>query len=177
MNKQFKKGECRSIVARRLQLLILQEGGMLDKALLLIAVVVEYLFVMHVGVIIGWLLGLWAGNVYFDHFSPQDYSKALVLTKQGVIPYAFTKNGAITGILVSIIVLAVINKRLFFKEVTDLYAEGITSSKEIARRLGHSVRRVERTMRIFKNNNRRAGMCAARSENESGITIFKFKIE
>ena len=171
MSKQVKQGESHSLVPRRSRLSIWQAGGMLDKALLQIAVVVEYLFVMHIGVVIGWLIGLWAGNIYFDHFSPEDYSKAFVLTKQGVIPYAFTKNGAITGILVSIIALAVINKRLFFKDVTGLYAEGITSSKEIARRLGHSVWRVERTMRIFKNNNRRAGMCAARSENESGITI------
>lgn len=171
MSKQVKQGESHSLVPRRSRLPIWQAGGMLDKALLQIAVVVEYLFVMHIGVVIGWLIGLWAGNVYFDHFSPEDYSKAFMLTKQGVIPYAFTKNGAIIGILASIIALAVINRRLFLREIASFYAEGVTSSDEVARRLGYSVWRVERTMRRFNNNIGRAKMCVAQSKNESGITI------
>jgi hypothetical protein len=144
---------------------------MLDKALMLIAAVVEYLFVMHIGVVIGWLIGLCVGNIYFNHFSAEDYSKAFVLTKQGVIPYAFTKNGAITGILVSIIALAVINKRLFLREVASFYAKGVTSSVEVARRLGYSVWRVERTMRRLNNNIGSAKMCVAQSKNESGIVL------
>ena len=152
MSKQVKQGESHSLVPRRSQLPVWQAGGMLDKALMLIAAVVEYLFVMHIGVVIGWLIGLWIGNVYFNHFSPEDYSRAFALTKHGVIPYAFTKNGAITGILVSIIALAVINKRLFLREVASFYAKGVTSSDEVARRLGYSVWRVERTMRRFNND-------------------------
>jgi hypothetical protein len=162
MNTQIKKAESRSLVARILQLTIWQAGGALDKALLLIAAVAEYIFVMHIGVVIGWVIGLWAGNVYFDHFSPEDYSKVFVLTKRGFIPYAFTKNGAIIGIFVSIVVLAVINRRLFIKDVVSLYAKGVTNSKEVARRLGHSVWRVERTMRMMR---------VAQNKNESGITI------
>jgi hypothetical protein len=131
---------------------------------------------MHIGVVIGWLIGLCAGNIYFDQFSPEDCSKAFVLTKQGVIPYAFTKNGAITGILVSVIALAVINKRLFLREVTSFYAKGVTSSDEVARRLGYSVWRVERTMRRFNSNIERAKMCIAHSKNESGITILSQRI-
>jgi hypothetical protein len=176
MYGQFKKGENNSLVARRLQPSKWQACGMLDKVLLLIAVVVEYLFVMHIGVVIGWLIGLWVGNIYFDHFSPEDYSKAFVLTKQGLIPYTFTENGEIIGIFVSIIVLAVINKRLFIKEVAGLYAEGVTSSDEVARRLGYSVWRVERIMRKFNKNIRRSKMRVVQIKNKSGITIASERI-
>ena len=173
MSRQIKQSESHSLVPRRSQLPVWQAGGMLDKALMLIAAVVEYLFVMHIGVVIGWLIGLWIGNVYFNHFSPEDYSRAFALTKHGVIPYAFTKNGAITGILISIIALAAINKRLFLREVASFYVKGVTSSDEVARRLGCGVWRVERTMRRFNNDVGRAKMCVAQSKNESGITILK----
>jgi hypothetical protein len=165
MDEQVKKVESHFLVARMLQLPILQSNGKLDKALSLIAIVAEYLLVIHIGAVIGWLIGLWVGNIYFDHIPIEDYSKAFILTKRGVIPFAFTKSGAIIGILISITVLAAINRRLFIKEVTGLYKQGITSSKTIAQRLGHSVWRVERAIKKFNK------MDITQSKNKSEIAI------
>jgi hypothetical protein len=150
---------------------IWQTGRTADKVLFIITAVAEYILVMHIGIIIGWFLGLWAGNVYFEYFPPQDSSKVFVLTRYGLIPHAFAKNGAIAGSFASIIFLWFINKRLFMKEVNGLYEEGITSSEEIAKRLGHSVQQVERTTRKLNKNIKQTSICVIQNKNESESRI------
>jgi hypothetical protein len=68
-------------------------------------------------------------------------------------------------------VLVFINKILFVKEVTGLYEQGVTNSKEIAQQLGHSVWRVERTTKKFNNNNKPVDIGFTQNENKSGIIL------
>jgi hypothetical protein len=103
-----------------------------DRLLIFIKVVVEYAFGMHIGYAIGWVIGLYAGHSYVEH----SYWRSM--------PDIFSRHGAMIGVAIGVIAIAVINNKLLNQRVTSLYKEGITNSNNIARLLGESVGQIER---------------------------------
>ncbi|MHC4684094.1 MAG: hypothetical protein ACYTEW_07255 [Planctomycetota bacterium] len=113
-----------------------------------IKVVVEYAFGMHIGYAIGWVIGLYAGHSYVEHFEPvylDDLSQlSSLLSYWRSMPDIFSRHGAMIGVAIGVIAIAVINNKLLNQRVTSLYKEGITNSNNIARLLGESVGQIER---------------------------------
>ncbi|MHC4485333.1 MAG: hypothetical protein ACYS4T_08980 [Planctomycetota bacterium] len=105
-----------------------------DRLLIFIKVVVEYAFGMHIGYAIGWVIGLYAGHSYVEH----------LLSYWRSMPDIFSRHGAMIGVAIGVIAIAVINNKLLNQRVTSLYKEGITNSNNIARLLGESVGQIER---------------------------------
>jgi hypothetical protein len=60
------------------------------------------------------------------------------------MPDIFSRHGAMIGVAIGVIAIAVINNKLLNQRVTSLYKEGITNSNNIARLLGESVGQIER---------------------------------
>jgi len=52
----------------------------LDRLLFVVKDIVEYAFGMHIGFAIGWLLGLWTGNIYVERVSPQKTMRTVIQT-------------------------------------------------------------------------------------------------
>ena len=123
---------------------------LLDKLLLFVRVAVEYAFGMHIGYAIGWIIGLYAGHCYVKHFEPvyiDDLSQvSSLLSYWRSMPYNFSRYGAMIGVAIGVIVIAVINNKLLTQKVTSLYKTGVTNSNEIAQLLFESVGRVERKL-------------------------------
>ena len=124
---------------------------LLDKLLLLVKVVIEYTFGMHIGYAIGWIIGLYAGHCYVKHFEPvyiDDLSQvSSMLSYWRSAPYIFAQYGAIIGGAIGIIAIAFINNQLLNQRVTTLYKEGITNSNDIAQLLGESIEQIERKIK------------------------------
>jgi hypothetical protein len=53
-------------------------------------------------------------------------------------------DGALIGVAIGVIAIAVINNKLLNQRVTSLYKEGITNSNDIARLLCESVGQIEK---------------------------------
>jgi hypothetical protein len=121
---------------------------LLDKLLIFIKVVVEYAFGMHIGYAIGWLIGLYVGHSYVEYFEPvylDDLSQlSSLLSYWRSMPYIFARYGAMIGVAIGVIAIAIINNNLLNQRVTSLYKEGITNSNDIARHLCESVGQIER---------------------------------
>jgi uncharacterized membrane protein YGL010W len=109
--------------------------------------IVEHAFGMHIGYAIGWIIGLYAGHCYVKHFEPvyiDDLSQvSSMLSCWRSIPYNFARYGAMMGVAIGVIVIAVMNNKLLNQRVTSLYKRGITNSNEIAQLLCESVGRIE----------------------------------
>jgi len=122
---------------------------LLDKLLLFIKVVVEYAFGVQIGYVLGWLIGLYAGHSYVEHFEPVYFDLnqlSNLLSYWRSMPYIFARNGALIGVAIGVIAIAIINNKLLNQRVKSLYKEGITNSNDIARLLGESVGQIERKM-------------------------------
>jgi len=121
---------------------------LLDRLLIFIKVVVEYAFGMHIDYAIGWVIGLYAGHSYVEHFEPvylDDLSQlSSLISYWRSVPYIFARYGAMIGVTIGIIAIAVINNKLLNQRVTSLYKEGITNTNNIARLLCESVGQIER---------------------------------
>jgi len=129
---------------------------LLDKLLLFVRVVVEYAFGMEIGYVTGWVIGLYAGHSYVEHFEPvylDDLSQlSSLLSYWRSMPYIFAPYGAMIGVAIGVITIAVINNKLLNHRVTSLYKKGITNSNDIARHLCESVGQIERKMnRLVKD--------------------------
>ena len=82
---------------------------MLDKLLIFIKVVVEYAFGTHIGYAIGWVIGLYVGHSYVEHFEPVYLEDLSQLSYWRLAPYIFARNGAVIGVALGMIAIAVIN--------------------------------------------------------------------
>ena len=82
-----------------------------DKLLAIVKVVVEYAFGMHIGYAIGWVIGLYAGYTYVEHFEPVYMDDLSKLSYWRLAPYVFARNGAFIGVAVGMIAIAVIYVR------------------------------------------------------------------
>jgi len=86
---------------------------LLDKLFIFIEVVVEYVCGIHIGYAIGWLIGLFVGNTYVEHFEPvylEDLGQlSSLLSHWRLAPYIFARNGAMIGIAVVILAIALIH--------------------------------------------------------------------
>lgn len=93
----------------------LSKGQFLDKLLAFIRFVVEYAFGIHAGYAIGWVTGFFAGRFYAGRYEPvylADLSKlSSLLSYWRSVPYTFARNGALIGLAVGIIVIALIQMR------------------------------------------------------------------
>ncbi len=119
---------------------------LLDKLLFFVKAVVEYAFGMHIGFAIGWLIGLCVGHSYVGHFEPVYLDDLGQLSYWRFMPYEFARNGAIIGVAVGAIVIAIINNKLLKQRVIFLHKKGKTEPKDIAQALGKRVGQIERKM-------------------------------
>jgi NhaP-type Na+/H+ or K+/H+ antiporter len=123
-------------------------------------VVVEYAFGMHIGYAIGWVIGLYVGHFYVEHFEPVYLDDLSQLSYWRLAPYIFARNGAMIGVVVGMIAIAVINNKSLNQRVASLYKDGIDNPNDIAHLLGESVGQIERKMnRWFKNDTHKAARC------------------
>ena len=119
---------------------------LLDRLLFLIQPIAEYTFGMHIGLVLGWLVGLCAGHYYVNHFEPAYFDDLSQLSFWREAPYIFAKHGALTGLVIGVIAIAIINSTLLNQRVTSLFEKKITNPNEIARLLDKSVGQIERKM-------------------------------
>jgi hypothetical protein len=84
---------------------------LLDKLLNFIKVVVEYAFGTHIGYALGWVIGLYVGRFYVEHFEPVYLNDLSQLSYWRLAPYIFAQNGALIGVAVGMIAIALINSR------------------------------------------------------------------
>jgi len=87
----------------------------LDKLLLFVGFVVEYAFGILIGYVLGWAIGLYVGNTYVEHFEPvylDDLSQLpSLLSHWRAIPHIFSRNGAIIGVALGMIAIALIHNK------------------------------------------------------------------
>ena len=82
---------------------------LLDKLLIFIKVVVEYAFGTHIGYAIGWVIGLYVGHFYVEHFEPVYLEDLSQLSYWRLAPYIFARNSAVIGVALGMIAIAVIH--------------------------------------------------------------------
>jgi len=117
---------------------------LLDKLLFFAKPAVEYVFGMHIGFVFGWLVGLCAGHSYVQHFEPAYLENLSTLSYWREAPYILAKHGALTGLIIGVIAIAIINGTILKQRVTSLFEKKITNPNEIARLLDKSVGQIER---------------------------------
>jgi len=130
---------------------IVSRSQLFDHLLFFLKEVLEYAFGMNIGYVIGWFMGLYIGNSYIKYFEPvylDDLSKlSSFLSYWRSVPYIFAQYGAMIGVAIGIIAIAIINNKLLNQRVITLYKEGITNSNDIAQLLGESIEQIERKMK------------------------------
>ena len=115
----------------------------LERLLLFVKGVVEYIFGMYIGFAIGWLIGLWAGQSYVDHFEPVYLDDFRQVFYWKAIPCIFAKYGAMIGLTAGVMTIAIINGALLNQRIISLYEKGINLN-DMARLLGKSIGQIER---------------------------------
>ena len=80
---------------------------LLDKLLFFIKAIVEYIFGTYMGYTIGWLMGLFVGNSYIEHFEPVYLDDLSQLSYWRLLPYEFARNIAIIGSIMGVITIIV----------------------------------------------------------------------
>lgn len=118
----------------------------LDRSLFFIKTTVEYALGMHIGFAAGWILGWYTGNVYAENFEPLHFRDLNEFWQWELVPYEFAGNGAIIGVAVGAIVIAIINNKLLKQRVIFFYKKGKTDPRDIAQALGKRVGQIERKM-------------------------------
>jgi len=73
-----------------------------------IGVILEYCFVIHIGAITGWFLGLFFGKIYTNYFEPVYFPGPSEVTRWLELPYGFARHGAIFGVTLGIIVMSIL---------------------------------------------------------------------
>jgi len=116
----------------------------LDRLLCFIKTIVEYALGIHLGYAIGWLIGLWIGHTYVEHFEPAYFDDLSQLSYWRLAPNIFAKNGAMIGIAIGVIAIVIVNNKLLNQRITSSYKNGCTNPNNIARLLGKSAGQIER---------------------------------
>lgn len=124
----------------------ISKGQLFDRLLFLIKPVVEYALGMHIGFLLGWLTGLCVGYSYVKYFEPAYLDDLSRLSYWREAPDIFAEHGALIGLAIGVIVIAIINSALLSQRVTSLFEKNITNPKEIARLLDKSFGQIERTI-------------------------------
>ena len=119
---------------------------LLDRLLFLIKPIAEYAFGMHIGFAFGWLIGLCAGHSYVKHFEPSYLNDLSRLAFWREAPFLFARHGALTGLAIGVIAIAIINGTLLNQRVISLFEKNITNPDEIARLLDKGTGQIERTI-------------------------------
>ncbi len=132
----------------------ISKGQLLDRLLFIIKPVAEYAFGMHIGFLLGWLIGLCIGHSYVEHFEPAYLKDLNQLSFWTTAPCMFARYGALTGLAIGVIVIVIINSNLLNQIVTSLCENKTTNPDKIARLLGKSVARIERIMNTLVNKGR-----------------------
>lgn len=121
-------------------------GQLLDRLLFVIKPIAEYAFGMHIGFAFGWLIGLCVGKSYVNHFEPlylNDLNEFAFLT---AAPQIFARYGAITGLIIGILAIQIINNKLLKQGIIELCENRITNPTQIARLLDSNLNKIERKM-------------------------------
>ena len=106
VNKQFDPGN--SLHLFRIDI---SKEQLLDKLLMFIEVVVEYALGTHIDYALGWVIALYAGHSYVEHFEPVYLDDLSQLSYWRLAPYIFARNGAVIGVAVGIIAIALIHNK------------------------------------------------------------------
>lgn len=122
-----------------------------DKLLFLIKPAAEYALGMHIGFLFGWLAGFCTGHYYAEYFEQvhiEDFSK---LSYWNAAPNMFARYGALTGLAIGIIVIAIINNKLLQQRIISIYENKTAKTNEITRILGQNSARIDRiTSKLVK---------------------------
>lgn len=121
-------------------------GPLLDRLLFFIKPIAEYAFGMHVGFAFGWLIGLCAGHFYVNHFEPLYLNDLNEFAFLAAAPQLFAKYGAITGLVIGMVAIQIINNKLLNRGIVELCKNRITNPCEIARLLDSTLNKIERKM-------------------------------
>jgi len=100
--------------------------AVLDRLLFAVSGIVEYAFGIHIGFAIGWLFGLWTGNIYVEECEPVYFSGLSEIRQWWLMPYKFAGCGAIIGVIVGAIVIAVVNGKLSSHKAATLHEKEAT---------------------------------------------------
>jgi len=142
---------------------------LLDKLFIVIEMVVEYVCGIHIGYAIGWLIGLYVGNTYVEHFEPvylEDLSQlSSLLSRWRSAPYIFARNGAIIGVAVVVITIALIHNRSHKKCKSD---EHITHLCHFVS-YGYHVTNEEAYKEIVKEPRYKCGFCGLSANLEESL--------
>lgn len=84
----------------------------LHKLLILVKGIVEYAFGMQIGYVLGWIIGLYVGHYYIEYFEPVYMYDLSQLSFWRLLPSIFAQNGALIGVAVGMIAIAIINNIL-----------------------------------------------------------------
>jgi len=117
---------------------------LLDKLLFLIKPAAEYALGMHIGFLLGWITGFCIGHYYVEYFKPvyiEDFSE---LSYWNIAPGMFARYGALTGLAIGVIVIAIINNKLLHQRIISFYENKNTNPTEIARTLCKRTLRIDR---------------------------------
>jgi len=121
---------------------------LLDRLLLVIRPIAEYVFGMHIGFAFGWLIGLYVGHIYANHFEPLYIDNLNKLAYWTAAPQIFARYGALTGLIIGILAILKINSNLVSQEIIRLCEKGVTNPTQIARLLDSNLNKIQR--KIFK---------------------------
>jgi hypothetical protein len=119
---------------------------LLDRLLFFIKPVAEYALGMHIGFAFGWLFGLVAGHIYVRHFEPVYLDDLNQLSYWTAAPNVFAEYGALTGLIIGVISIVIINGRLLDQRIITLCENGINNPNRIARLLDKNVSQIKRRM-------------------------------
>ena len=121
-------------------------GQLLDRLLFFIKPIAEYAFGMHIGFTFGWLIGLCSGHFYVNHFKPLYFNDLNELAFWTAAPHIFAKYGALTGLIMGILAIQIINRKLLNQGIIELCESRITNPAQIARLLDSNLNTIKRKM-------------------------------
>jgi hypothetical protein len=87
---------------------------------------------------------LCVGHSYVEHFEPVYLNDLDQLHYWRLVPYECARNGAMIGMAIGVIAIAIINDKLLKQRVVFLHKKGNTDRKDIAQALGKRVKQIER---------------------------------
>ena len=119
---------------------------LLDRLLFFIKPVAEYALGMHIGFALGWLFGLVAGHIYVRHFEPVYLDDLNQLSYWKVAPNVFARYGALTGLIIGVISIVIINGKLLGQRIITFCKKGTNNPNQIARLLDKSTSQIKRKM-------------------------------
>ena len=117
-----------------------------DRLLFFIKPIVEYALGMHLGFASGWLMGLYAGHVYVNHFEPLYINDLSELSFWTAAPNMFARYGALTGLIIGVLAILIINSYLLNQRIIELCEKGITDPGQIAQLLDCNSSKIERKL-------------------------------